>query len=139
MQYDAYKRANSATEKPSQTEYRLFAEITRELEQAMSSSAAPTDRILAAFRNSQLWLTLKTDLISEQNKLDVHIKAGLISLAIWVEKLSAEAIRGEIDLSPLIDVNKDIMQGLSQSNRNARTKEPSHQNAETQDFKQAVA
>ena len=121
MSFNAYKQANLAVEKPTQTEYRIFAEITRELENALSSEAAPADRIKAAFRNSQLWLTLKTDLVSEHNKLDKNLKAGLISLAIWVEKESAKAIHGKIDLRPLINVNKDIMQGLSQSYKKART------------------
>ena len=120
MSFNAYKQANLAVEKPTQTEYRIFAEITRELEYALSSEAAPADSIKAAFRNSQLWLTLKIDLISEHNKLDRHLKAGLISLAIWVEKENAKAIHGKIDLRPLININKDIMQGLSQSGRPAR-------------------
>ena len=122
MSFNAYKQANLAVEKPAQTEYRIFAEITRELEKALSSEAAPSDRINAAFRNSQLWLTLKTDLVSEHNKLDTKLKAGLISLAIWVEKECTKAIHGETNLRPLIAVNKDIMQGLAQSGRSAAPK-----------------
>ncbi|MBL4666060.1 MAG: flagellar biosynthesis regulator FlaF [Sneathiella sp.] len=139
MRYQAYITANSAVEKPTQTEYRLFAEITRELEQAMSDTAPAKHRIAAAFRNSQLWLTLKTDLMSESNKLDTELKAGLISLAIWVEKQSLQAINGATDLTPLIDINKDIMQGLSQSSRPKRSGSSDISEIETPPLRHAIA
>ncbi|MCG8493879.1 MAG: flagellar biosynthesis regulator FlaF [Sneathiellales bacterium] len=121
MYFEAYKKANLATETPAQTEYRLFAEITRELENANKEDANSKDRVNALFRNSQLWLTLKIDLMSDDNKLNTETKAGLISLAIWVEKFSAAAFRTKQDLMPLISVNKDIMQGLSNAAKTARS------------------
>lgn len=139
MHFEAYKKANMAVEKPTQTEYRIFAEITRELESAAPDTAEPTARIKAAYRNSQLWLTLKTDLMSEHNKLDKHLKAGLISLAIWVEKESIKAIRGNTDLLPLIEVNKDIMQGLSQSVRPVKKETPAQQTNVAPETRYAMA
>ncbi|MEH6477392.1 MAG: flagellar biosynthesis regulator FlaF [Sneathiella sp.] len=115
MYFEAYKKANRAVERLPLTEYRLFAEITRELELANSTSATSSIKINALFRNSQLWLTLKIDLISENNHLDKQTKAGLISLAIWVNKFTLAAMRNAADLEPLIEVNKQIMQGLNAS------------------------
>jgi len=119
MYFDAYKKATLAVEKPTQTEYRLFAEITRALELASVDSATASDRIKAAFRNSQLWQTLRLDLMSSENQLDQKTKAGLISLAIWIEKYNREALTGKASLAPLISINKNIMQGLSQANKAA--------------------
>jgi len=115
MYFEAYKKANQAVERLPLTEYRLFAEITRELEDANSASATANMKINALFRNSQLWLTLKIDLISEDNHLDKQTKAGLISLAIWVNKFTLAAMRSVVGLEPLIEVNKQIMQGLNAS------------------------
>ncbi len=121
MYFEAYKKANLSTETPAQTEYRLFAEITGDLQKANKADTLKTDRVNALFRNNQLWLTLKIDLMSDDNHLNTEHKAGLISLAIWVEKFSAAAFRTTQDLMPLISVNKDIMQGLSNAAKTART------------------
>ena len=55
------------------------------------------------------------DLMSDKNKLDVETKAGLISLAIWVNNFTSSAMRERMNLEPLITVNKQIMQGLNTS------------------------
>lgn len=121
MYFEAYKKASLASEHPTQTEYRLFAEITRELETANSEAGTTSDRINAVFRNSQLWLALKVDLMSEKNQLDNPTKAGLISLAIWIEKITGPAMKGGMDLTPFISINMQIMHGLSKASRTART------------------
>ncbi|GLQ05588.1 flagellar biosynthesis regulator FlaF [Sneathiella chinensis] len=115
MYFEAYKKASLATENPSLTEFRLFAEITRELELANKDTKNHKILINALFRNSQLWLTLRTDLMSAENKLDLETKAGLISLAIWVDRFTTPAMKGGIDLDPLIAVNRQIMHGLSEA------------------------
>jgi len=121
MYIDAYKRANLATEHPSKTEYRLFAEITGELEASGKEGAFPQSRVNALFRNSQLWLALEADLVSPENKMEKELKAGLISLAIWAKKFTSTAMRSKIDLEPLITVNRQIMSGLLEAERNSRT------------------
>jgi len=121
MYFEAYKKANLSVEKPALTEYRLFAEITRELETANTDDIPAGTRINALFRNSQLWLTIRTDLASAENKLDIETKAGLISLAIWVNKFTATALRNTADLEPLISVNRQIMQGLTEATKVGRT------------------
>jgi flagellar biosynthesis activator protein FlaF len=120
MLLQAYQKTLQATENVVQTEYRLIAEITRELETAQIESN-PQKKVNALFRNSQLWLTLQVDLVSEDNVMDMETKAGLISLAIWVNKYTSAAMRSNETLKPLICVNKDIMDGLMLSYRNSRT------------------
>jgi len=120
MYFEAYQKANLATEQPTATEYRLFAEITRELEAANTDGATHTARVNALFRNSQLWLTIRVDLSSAENKLDFDTKAGLISLAIWVKRFTGPAMNSKLDLEPLISVNRQIMDGLSSAAKSAR-------------------
>ncbi|MBL4666000.1 MAG: flagellar biosynthesis regulator FlaF [Sneathiella sp.] len=124
MYFEAYKKANLAVEKPKATEYRLFAEITRELEIANTDSALSPSRINALFRNNQLWLTIQIDLSSSENKLDINTKAGLISLAIWVSKFTTSARNTNVDLEPLITVNRQIMGGLSMAVKSERKPSP---------------
>ena len=60
--------------------------------------------------------TLNINLIAEEgNGLHKELRAGIISLSIWVNKYTSEVIRGEDDIQDLIDVNRMIMQGLSAS------------------------
>jgi len=139
MYFEAYKKANLANENPTQTEYRIFAEITRELETANSNAGTTNDRINAVFRNSRLWLTLKADLVSSENHLNKETKAGIISLAIWVEKFTGPAMRSGVDLEPLISVNKQIMQGLANASRTARTETTQVLGNEVPEMRQATA
>jgi flagellar biosynthesis activator protein FlaF len=110
MSVAAYQKASQNTENPRQTEYRAFAIFTRALEEA--EAEGPVATVKAVADNRQLWLTLQMDLASEENKLSLEIKAQLFSIAIWVNKYSVPAMKGEASLAPLISVNKDIMEGL---------------------------
>ena len=44
------------------------------------------------------------------------MRAGIISLAIFVERYSVQVIREGADIDPLIDINRMIMQGLAPAN-----------------------
>ena len=63
--------------------------------------------------NRRMWLTLQMDLASDQNGLTDELRAQLISVAIWVDKHSSAALRGEAEIDPLITVNRTIMEGLA--------------------------
>lgn len=110
MSLQSYKTAQNLTEEPRQTEYRIFAMVTKalmEIDQAGGKSLYE-----AVDWNRQLWLTLQMDLASPTNALPDRIKAQLISLSIWVDKHSSKALRGEVEVAPLISINRAIMEGL---------------------------
>ena len=65
--------------------------------------------------NRRLWLTLQMDLASDDNAFPDELRAQLISVAIWVDRHSSAALRGEARVGPLINVNRTIMEGLAQS------------------------
>ncbi|MBE7635217.1 flagellar biosynthesis regulator FlaF [Sneathiella sp. P13V-1] len=123
MSVAAYQKANQNTENPRQTEYRAFAIFTRALEEA--EAKGPVEVVKAVADNRQLWLTLQMDLASEDNKLPKELKAQLISISIWVNRYSAEALKGEASLEPLITVNKQIMEGLRGTSSSAEAEAPS--------------
>lgn len=117
MSVNKYKATQASTENPRQTEYRLFAEVTKALMAVREASAAkglrPQEFYKALDWNRRLWLTLQMDLASNENRFPDGLKANIISIAIWVDKHSRMVLRGEADLEPLISVNRTIMEGLS--------------------------
>ena len=117
MSVNKYKAAQASTENPRQTEYRLFAEVTKALmsvrEAATTKGLRSQDFYKAVDWNRRLWLTLQMDLASNDNRFPDSLKANIISIAIWVDKHSRTVLRGEATLEPLISVNRTIMEGLS--------------------------
>jgi len=90
--------------------------VTRALVAARDAGATARgtpDWHQAILWNRRLWLALQGDLATEGNGLPDELKARLISVAIWVDKHSRKVMKGEGDLTPLIDVNRNIMGGLA--------------------------
>ncbi|WP_334129907.1 flagellar biosynthesis regulator FlaF [Sneathiella sp.] len=111
MSVAAYQKANQNAEAPRLTEYRAFALFTRAMEEADKEDDAMA-RIRAIANNRRLWLTLQTDLLSEENNLPDDLKGRLLSIALWVGRYSTKAMKGEATVDPLVTVNKQIMEGM---------------------------
>jgi flagellar protein FlaF len=56
---------------------------------------------------------LKLDLAEPGNQLAPDLRAALISLALWVERQSAEVMGGERGLAALVSTNRAIASGLA--------------------------
>jgi flagellar biosynthesis activator protein FlaF len=113
MSLQAYQQAAQRAESPRDTEYRLFAEVTRALMDAAQGDARDLKtRVAALDWNRRLWTTLATDCASPQNRLPDHLRASIISLSMFVSRHTSETIRGGGPLDLLIEVNRSIMQGL---------------------------
>lgn len=111
----AYANIIRRTESPRDIEYRVFAKITAELQDANRPDGHFATRIAAVHRNRELWQTLAFDLADDGNMLPAELRAKLISLAIWVTKESARINKEGGSLEALINVNQSIMQGLRPS------------------------
>lgn len=111
MSIAAYQNAQQATEDPRQTEYRLFVLVTRNLLETKDQRGAK--QIGALNWNRRVWSSLKFDLVAPGNRFPDALKGKLISIALWVEKYTSRAMRGEVDIQPLIDVNRSIIEGLN--------------------------
>lgn len=109
--YASYAAAQNTVEDPRQIEYRLFAQVTKALMDVVDGCSR--DTIKAVHWNRRLWLTLQSDCANDANGLPDEIRAGIISLAIWVDKHSRKVLRGEGEIEPLIEVNRSIMEGLA--------------------------
>ena len=113
MSLEAYRRTQATTERPRDTEYRLFAQVTRALLEASKKGHADLPGLIDALDwNRRLWSTLANDCSTDDNRLPKETRASIISLSIWVSKYSSTVMRQKASLEPLIDINRMIMQGL---------------------------
>ena len=114
MSLQAYQQAATRAESPRETEYRLFAQVTRALMEAAELDPGEVGRRADALDwNRRLWATLEADCSDVNNQLPRELRASIISLAIWVRKHTSAVIRREEEIEPLIEINRMIMQGLA--------------------------
>jgi flagellar protein FlaF len=78
----------------------------------------PKDKalFLQALRFNQLfWTILQADITDPKNELPDPIKANIMSLSIFVDKQTGQAIRSEDpkDLDVLISINRNLAAGLN--------------------------
>ncbi len=113
MSYNAYQQVQNSAEKPRQTEYRLFAEVTRKLMEVCERTELDNVTMEALDWNRRMWSTLSTDCGAKGNALPPELRAGIISLSIWVSKHTSLIMRGSEKIEDLININKTIMEGLA--------------------------
>ncbi len=114
MSYQAYQSAASRAEDPRSAEYRLFGQVTRALLQARDLGVTEIARRADALDwNRRMWTAFAADCSSDANQLPESLRAGIISLSIFVSRQSSAAIRSNDELDTLIDINRTIMQGLA--------------------------
>jgi flagellar protein FlaF len=114
MSLQAYQQAATRAENPRDLEYRLFAQVTRALIDAAALDKSEIgQRADALDWNRRLWATLGADCADPGNQLPKPLRASFISLAIFVDKHTSQAIRNREEIEPLIEINRMIMQGLA--------------------------
>jgi flagellar protein FlaF len=71
------------------------------------------ERVDALFYLHRLWSIFINDLNDQNNELPDQLRAGIISIGIWMNK-EIERVRGGLtnDLTPMIDINELIRNGL---------------------------
>ena len=113
MSLQAYQRTAQASENPRETEYRLFAEVTRALMKAAEADPSELQtRIDALDWNRRMWGVLASDCAKPENQLSEPLRAQIISLSLWVAKHTSAVMARQEEIEPLVDVNRIIMQGL---------------------------
>lgn len=112
MSLDAYRRVQNIADSPRETEYRLFAQVTRSLIEVDERGERDASFFDAIDWNRRLWSTLSTDCATAGNQLTKPLRAQIISIALWVSRHSSQVALGKADMGALIDVNRTIMEGL---------------------------
>lgn len=113
MSLAAYQRAHRAAEHPRSMEYRLIAEISREIEQAWQAGWRGARLMPALHRNREKWSTFSAACGAADNALPTDLRASIVSLALWVDRHTSAVVTGRESVEPLLDVNRLLMDGLS--------------------------
>ena len=104
-QYDR-NAAKSIT--PRDLEAAAFAFVNRLLETGSDGH----ERTVALARNHRLWSLLLTDIGLASNALPPILKQDLASVGSWSMSYSIVAMGRDLPLTPLIDINHDMIEAL---------------------------
>ncbi|MFQ5533289.1 MAG: flagellar biosynthesis regulator FlaF [Sphingomonadales bacterium] len=118
MSLKAYQRTQTIAGSPRETEYRLFAQVTRALMAADEAGERNAKFFEAIDWNRRLWSALSTDCATTGNGLPKQLRAQIISIGLWVSRYSTQVSLGKADMDALIDINRMIMEGLAQGQAN---------------------
>lgn len=110
--YAAYQRMQNVAEDPRSIEYRLLGQVTAALLDAERDPKNTTKLVEAALWNRRVWAAFKVDLLDPGNRLPPELRGRLVSLALWVERETAQILAFKSDVSYVISLNKSIMDGL---------------------------
>jgi flagellar protein FlaF len=113
MSVASYQKAQKVAESPRQMEYRLFAQITGELIAARDQGLSGSKLAEPLHRNREMWTVLANDCGAKGNNLPDALRANIISISLWVNKFTTEVIRGAEKIDELINVNRNVMEGLA--------------------------
>ena len=114
---DMAKRAYGANatpvRTPRNTEYAVYARITKRIQSA--SSARSEDFIAhahALHENRRHWPTLVVDDADKNNGLPDALRALIVYLQKFVNLHSGKVLRGKASSAPIVEINTAVMRGL---------------------------
>lgn len=118
---DTYRAVERETADPRAQERRLLRRVNKALAQARDEAEADDGRITPALAsalndNRSLWRQLAADLADEENQLPDELRAGLISIAGFVERRTSDVLSRRMAVAEgvpgLLEVNESIARGL---------------------------
>lgn len=112
MSIKAYQRAATQAESPRELEYRAFGQATAGLVRAQEEKLVGAALAEALDANRRLWNMLSADCSLPKNQLPLALRGQIISLALFVARYSSEVVRDGVEIDPLIDINRAMMEGL---------------------------
>jgi flagellar protein FlaF len=96
------------------TEYEIIARITARLHSAAQDLPISFPELAAALDdNRKLWVAFASDVALPDNALPHQLRIQVLNLAQFTLAHTAQVLRENADVAPLIDINLAIMKGLS--------------------------
>ena len=90
-----------------------FDKVITLLKCAREKGVNSREAIEALYWLRELWSILLDDLQSPGNELPANIRAGIVSIGLWMLKETDEFSGGKkMDLTPIIEINEIIRDGL---------------------------
>ncbi len=124
MSIAAYKSTIRSSESPRQIERRILSRLTGQLEaraadyDTAEGSHERIEILSSGLRrdlteNQRFWGELRHDLSQPGNALPAELRAGLLSIAIFVERQTNAVIGGAPGVSALVGINRSIVAGMA--------------------------
>lgn len=113
MSLNAYQRARTMVESPRATEHRLMSQITGDMIAAHEQGVEGAALMPVLHRNREVWSAFSAVCGAPGNELPDALRAGIISIALWVERFTSEVITGRESIEELIGVNRTVLEGLT--------------------------
>ena len=113
MSVAAYQRATSIIEQPRDTERRLMNQVTSNMISARDAGLAGIALMPVLHHNREVWSTLSSVCSAPGNALPDTLRAGIVSLALWVDRFTTEVVRGKEPIDDLIEVNRTMIEALA--------------------------
>lgn len=113
MTLTAYQRTQNISESPRSMERRLVAHVTGRLTAARDSGLQGAELADVLHHNREMWQAFSSMCAAPGNGLPPALRAGIISLALWVDRHSTAVIAGKETIDALIEVNRSIGEGLN--------------------------
>lgn len=112
MSLHAYQRARTMIESARATEHRLMSQITGDMMVARDAGLTGAALIPVLHRNREAWGAFTNACSAPGNQLPDGLRAGIISIGLWVDRFTSDVVAGRDTIDELITVNRTIVEGL---------------------------
>lgn len=130
MSIKAYQNVQDQVTDPRRIEIMVFQRCNALLNAAANARADGVDdadplaaikcEAQALFEQNRLWISLLSDLASDDNQLPGAMRAQLISLGLWSCRYTDDVRKHKAPFEPLIALNNQIIAGLTDSLQSTR-------------------
>ena len=112
MARSAYAGTSAPIRTNRDTEYEVFARITRQMKKAAEAPGDFPRLAHALHENRRLWNIIAADVADDGNTLPPELRARIFYLAEFTAVHTGRILSGEGKVDVLIDINTAIMRGL---------------------------
>lgn len=113
MSLATYQRVRTIAESPRNTEFRLVSQITGAMIAAQDAGLQGAALMATLHRNREMWAAFSSACAAPGNELPPQLRAGIISLALWVDRYTSDVVTGREAIDELIGVNRMLLEGLA--------------------------
>ena len=119
----AYADTQKSSMSPREVEAMAFTKAALMLEEAKANIEDYDSYASALKFNQLLWTIIQADVVDKDNQLPPQIKANILSVSIFVDRQTIKALADTqiLHLDVLIDINKNLAEGLMTNNEELAT------------------
>ena len=128
----AYAQTQKSSMAPREVEAMAFTKAALMLEEA-KGKVDDYDSYAAALKfNQLLWTIIQADVVDNENQLPAQLKANILSLSIFVDRQTIKSLANTKaeNLDTLININKNLAEGLMTRPANPAEAAPQQQAAQ---------